>query len=308
VTLTIDVIIPTYNRPESAANVAASILPQLGPGDALYVVWQGSQKPVLPEAPALHLVHSAPPGLPRARNAGVRAGRGDIVLFLDDDVEVGPALLVNHRAVYADADVGAVAGRLDDPLFTPADESIASYDETTGALKQNFCQDRSGYTISLMGANMSFSRTAIESIGLFDENFLHNALREEVDAAFRLQRTGRKIRYCPAARARHLREASGGCRDDKRATYLFHEFANYAYFAARHAPRKYWQSWFTYWKYRLEYETRKKVAWMRHDPWLVAAGAFGACMGIVRYVLWGKKKEGKREDPLAKSAKDAKKR
>ncbi len=299
---TIDVVIPTLGRPASAARVVSAVSPQLGSGDTLCVVWQGTAKPAIIETGMVRLVRSAPPGLPRARNAGIRFGRGDIVLFLDDDVDPHPGLLTAHRNGFLNPLVGAVAGRLDDPLFTPDNEEIAAFDETTGRLLQNFCAKERGFTISVMGANMSFRRTALDAIGLFDENFLHNALREEVDAAFRLRAAGYKILYCPLARVTHLREPDEGCRSDPKPLYLYHEFANIAYFGARHAQKKYWRSWFTYWKYRLEYESRKRVLWLKHDPLLVATGALGACAGAMRFALRGRKPKSHDEIPAGGNA------
>jgi GT2 family glycosyltransferase len=283
----VDVVIPTYKRPGAAAKVAAALRPQLDCGDMLYVVWQGEERPPIEPSKNVRCVRSSPPGLPAARNTGVRAGRGDIVLFLDDDVEIEPGLVEAHRAAYESPLVGAVAGSLDDPEFPPDEATTATFDDTTGRLVQNFCGKTSGPTISVMGANMSFSRTAIEGIGMFDENFLHNALFEEVDAAFRLRAAGFTVWYCSEARVRHLRERNGGCRADGRAAYLYHQFANTAYFAARWAPPRYRRSWLAFWKYRLEYETRRPVLWMRHDPVLVAAGILGACGGIARYAFKG---------------------
>jgi GT2 family glycosyltransferase len=289
VQFTIDVVIPTYNRPAAAAHVAAAVRTQLDKNDKLYVVWQGGAKPVIEASENVHLVRFFPPGLAAARNAGVRAGRGDIVVFLDDDVAVEPGLVAAHRGAYKTPGVGAVAGSLDDPDFLPGSPTVSSFDETTGRLVQNFCGKESGPTISVMGANMSFLRKALEGVGLFDENFLHNALFEEVDTAFRLRAAGYAIWYCREAHVKHLHATDGGCRADGRAAYLYHQFANTAYFAARHAPKKYRRSWFAFWKHRLEYESRRRVLWMRHDPVLVTAGLLGGCGGILRYVLWGRR-------------------
>ncbi len=285
---TIDVVIPTYNRPDNARRVAAAVKAQLGAQDALYVVWQGSRRPHVDESANATCVRNDPPGLPAARNAGVKAGRGDIVLFLDDDVDVYPGLVEAHRRSYKNPAVGAVAGSLDDPNFPGGDDAPASFDETTGRLVQNFCGKKSGLTVSVMGANMSFRRAALEGIGLFDENFLRNALFEEVDAAFRVRAAGYVVWYCREAHVKHLRETGGGCRSDSKPVYLYHQFANTAYFAARHAPKRYRGSWLTFWKHRLEYESRRRFLWMRHDPLLVLAGILGACGGIVRHTLWGR--------------------
>jgi GT2 family glycosyltransferase len=303
----IDVIIPTFCRPVHAEKLTLSLIPQLSENDHIYVVWQGCDKPHIRETENVHVLRSSPASLPRARNAGVRAGKGGIVLFLDDDCAAMPGLLDNHRKAYGDPSVGAVAGRIDDPLFThyaenprfcrgpsatgcrnKQEDTAAFFDETTGRLQQNFCVEKSQYTVSVMGANMSFLRDALCAIGLFDENFKHNAWWEEVDAAFRLRKAGYAIWYCHLAPVRHLREKGGGCRVDGKRAYLYHQFANTAYFAARHCEKKYRGSWFTYWKYRLEYESRHGLLWLRHDPGMVLAGILGALAGILRYVFWGR--------------------
>lgn len=294
----IDVIIPTYDRPLRAEKLALSLVPQLSAADRIVVVWQGKARPDIRETVSMRLLHlRRPPSLPRARNAGIRAGKSGIVLFLDDDVTVFPGLLDEHRKSYNDASggasgsasgsasVGAVAGRIDDPLFDAVGDSAAFFDETTGRLEQNFRVDKSQFTGSVMGANMSFRREALLAVGLFDENFSHNALWEDVDMAFRIRKAGWAVWYCSTAMVQHHRDETGGCRADMARKYCFHQFANTAYFAARHCPAKYRKSWFTYWKYRLEYESRKKILWLNHDPGMVAAGISGAAAGLLRHLF-----------------------
>jgi GT2 family glycosyltransferase len=281
----IDVIIPTYQRPLRAERLIGSLVPQLSENDRILAVWQGNHKPHIRETETIRLLRSDPPSLPKARNAGIRAGKNDVVLFLDDDVLTTPGLLDGHRKAYADASVGAVAGRIDDPLFDRKEDLPASFDETTGRLVQNFWVDKSQYTVSVMGANMSFRRQALVAVGLFDENFKHNALWEEVDAAFRVRNAGWRVWYCHTALVHHLRDAAGGCRVDPVLRYCFHQFANTAYFAARHCAPANRKSWFTYWKYRLEHESRKHILWFRHDPLMVSAGLIGAVAGILRHAF-----------------------
>jgi GT2 family glycosyltransferase len=279
----IDVIIPTYSRPLRAEKLAQSLVPQLSATDRILVVWQGDARPDIRETGNVCLLHVSPPSLPKARNTGIRAGTSGIVLFLDDDVTVEPGLLDAHRKAYGYPSIGAVAGRIDDPLFDRKEVRAAVFDETTGRLTQNFCVDESQVTVSVMGANMSFRRDALAAVGLFDENFTHNALWEEVDAAFRLRKAGWALWYCHSAMVHHHRDTSGGCRTDAAPAYCFHQFANTSYFAARYCAAKYRKSWFTYWKYRLEYESRKKILWFRHDPLMVMAGMAGAAVGILRH-------------------------
>ena len=61
------------------------------------------------------------PSLPEARNTGVRKARGDIVIFLDDDVIPDPDLIGHHARTYEEPAVGGVAGQriipgLEEPL------------------------------------------------------------------------------------------------------------------------------------------------------------------------------------------------
>jgi GT2 family glycosyltransferase len=106
-------------------------------------------------------------------------------------------------------------------------------------------------------------------------------------------KAGYKIWYCAEARLTHLHNNSGGCRSDKRYRYLFHSFANTAYFLCKYSPRKSARSSTNFWKYRLEYLSRKPLkinsSKMRHDPFAVIAGLCGAGAGLARFFLYGKR-------------------
>jgi glycosyltransferase involved in cell wall biosynthesis len=291
--LSIDIIIPTFDRPGRAPVLVKAIAEQLGKGDHVYVIWQGKAKPEIRESETISCVHSSPTNLPKARNKGIAEGSGDICLFLDDDVEIiSTDLLEQHRKAHMRDEVGGVAGYLEDPVFAKDNPGPSKFDETTGELKQNFDIDKSQYAVSVMGAHMSFKRRVLLDIKGFDERFKANALWEEIDCAFRVRKAGWKIFYCAEAKVRHVREKSGGCRGQREQSpaYVYHQFANTAYFATRHAKPKYYRSWLRFWKYRLEFISRKKGLLLKHDPWLAGAGLLGACGGIVRYLMHGNRK------------------
>jgi GT2 family glycosyltransferase len=288
--LSIDVIIPTFNRALRVKRLVEGITGQLKENDRICVVWQGNEKPDIQESACIKLVHSSPANLPKARNKGLAATTGSVVLFIDDDVEaLNDRLLEAHRNAYREEDIGAATGYIEDPLFDSRETLPSRYDETTGELVQNFSVGKSQYTISLMGANMSIRRKALEQIKGFDENYIKNALWEDVDCAFRLRAVGWKIWYCADARVRHARDQQGGCRAKNQRAYCFYQFSNTAYFAVRLAPRMYFRTWFTYWKHRLEYISRKKIVCLKHDPVMVLMGVLGACAGIARHFLYGGK-------------------
>jgi GT2 family glycosyltransferase len=292
VNLSIDVIIPTYDRPSRVPPLVGFLAGQLTPSDHVYIIWQGAMKPEARDFPNVHYIQSSPPNLPKARNRGIAEGSGEICLFFDDDVEIlNFDILELHRNAYAREKTGVVAGYIDDPFLDKRSGKPSMFDEMTGEIVQNFSVDQSQDTVSVMGAHMSFKRQALMDVGGFDEHFRANALWEEVDCAFRVRRAGWKIFYCAEARVKHLHEQKGGCRRQREQSigYMYHQFANTAYFAGRYAQPKYYRSWLLFWKYRLEFLSRKKWFFLEHDPWLAGAGIAGALGGIVRYVMQGKK-------------------
>ncbi|MBN2188389.1 MAG: glycosyltransferase [Chitinispirillaceae bacterium] len=282
----VDIIIPTCGRPADASRLVASLVPLCGKHDGIIVVEQGGAGPLSEGSSMVRHLRLQKPNLPAARNAGVRASDADIVLFLDDDVEPLPGLVDAHRSCYADPSIAAVAGFVDDPLFDRAQILPSRIDLSTGSCVQNFSLSSSGSTISAMGANMSFQRLPLLSIGGFDEQYLANALWEEIDCCLRLIAAGHHLYFCSAAKVVHLRRADGGCRRLRGHRYLYHQFANTAYFAARFAQARHYGSWAKFWKRKLEFLSRKDSApggKTGHDPCAVMAGAMGAAAGILRF-------------------------
>jgi GT2 family glycosyltransferase len=289
----IDVVIATYNRSGAVDNVINDLFKQCLPDDKFYIVFQGSSQIKKYDDPRIKSLYSSPPNLPKARNAGMKAGVNPIILFVDDDVVPDENLLSNHRSCYNDRSIAAVAGYVDDPLFEKENDCPSVFDPSTGKLTQNFSVRKSQFTVSVMGANMSFRREALNRIGGFDPCFRRNALWEEIDCAFRLLKNNFKIWYCADARVTHLRNSTGGCREDRNCRYIFHSYANTAYFCCKYMPAEYLKSWFTYWKYHLEYESRiksgRKNRIIKHDLFCVAAAVCGVLSGICRYHLYGKR-------------------
>jgi hypothetical protein len=106
-------------------------------------------------------------GLSGARNAGVRATSGDIVVFLDDDAQARPGWLGTLLAAF-EPDVMAVGGsalpRWDRgrPAWFPEE-----FDWVVGCTYRGSPRERADVR-NLLGANMSFRRAALQAAGGFE--------------------------------------------------------------------------------------------------------------------------------------------
>lgn len=96
----------TEDRWTDLRAACASVLTQLAAGDELIVVIDHNarllDRTAAEVAGARVVASTGPPGLSGARNTGVRASRGDIVGFLDDDAVPRPGWLDRLRDAFAD--------------------------------------------------------------------------------------------------------------------------------------------------------------------------------------------------------------
>ena len=130
----LSVVICTKDRPKELATCLESITRQRRLPMEVVVVDSSAMPPeavvddfrgLVTPACAVTLIHTQP-GLPRQRNVGIRAARGDVVVFFDDDVILEPEYLEELALVYerdAACAIGGVGGaQVPDP--TPR-ESVA---------------------------------------------------------------------------------------------------------------------------------------------------------------------------------------
>ncbi len=172
---TASIVIPTRARPDYLRIALASIAPQAAAAGAeLLVVEDGSPSPevgaLAARFGAAHLSHARALGLNAARNTGVANTRGELVVFVDDDVEVGPGWL---QALLA-----AAREHPDVQVFTGP---IRPRLEGRGGWRRYSC-GREGPPITSLdlgprdtddvrfawGANMTVRRDALERVGPFD--------------------------------------------------------------------------------------------------------------------------------------------
>lgn len=230
----VDVIVPSFNRFEELLESLPSVLAEVerargeGVDAQLTVVFQNEGLPerVLAARPEwgvgdrLRFAWSAPPSLTRARNQGIRATGGDLVVFVDDDVYLDPGFLRQHLAALERHPTAiGVAGRVKTRLSggRATQERQVGQVRWSGHVDANFDSIHQAVAIvpqSPMGTNMSFLRsrmTALFGDRWFDEAFDGSAWREETTLGVELVRRGEHLLFAPLASLYHFEAVAGGC-------------------------------------------------------------------------------------------------
>ena len=144
-----------------------------------------------------------------ARNLGVRLAQGDLILFLDDDVEAAPDLLETHLRFHdAAADpLDGLLGRVDwhtsldiTPFMRWLDRSGLQFSYDTWMLPGPIDPPYGAFYT----ANLSMSRSLFNEVDGFDERFPYPAY-EDIELAWRLAAQGFRLEYRPEAQVFHTR-------------------------------------------------------------------------------------------------------
>lgn len=209
----LSVIIPHYNRSVQAERTLDGLADQTLDRDVfeVVVVDDGSREEERRRlrtyrAPfALTIVEKENGGLASARNRGAAQARGEVLLFLDDDVLPERDLLRQHLASH-DAHDGpcAVVGALPYPPGTRMTPFLW-YLERSGHYDLYIHEDKYDEgkpPMPPMNGNSSVSRRTFESIGGYDEGFRRYG-SEDLDLGYRLEQAGVPFVYNPEAIGYH---------------------------------------------------------------------------------------------------------
>jgi len=140
-------------------------------------------------------------GRSAARNRGLERASGELVVFLDDDMELVPGFLRAHRDLHGrEGRVAGVGNVQNHPEVTMA--PVDRYMSTRGAQK---IRNRGPLPWKYFSTNnASVKREDLEAVGRFDEGFRHYGF-EDLELAYRLAKDrGLAFRFVEAARSLHI--------------------------------------------------------------------------------------------------------
>lgn len=223
----LSIIIATYNRFNSLKIALESIFNSLPECCEVLVIDQSDDALIHKEYfnqkyQNLIFIIEKKKNLPNARNTGIKNSKGEIILFLDDDVIVHENCIKSHLKIHGNSSLYLIAGRTiqSGDIKWANINNIAKIDLSNGDTAANFDQANAYTDIPFaVGCHFSIKRDLIKKIGYFDRNYIGNALYEDLDFSFRTRKKGFTISYIPNAVIEHRTEKNGGCRDIKEKRY-----------------------------------------------------------------------------------------
>ena len=137
-----------------------------------------------------------------ARNLGSRQATGDVLVFVDADVEVHRDAFARIRDAFAnDRNLDAIFGSYDD---NPGADGIVS--DFRNLLHHHVHQEGAGAATTFWAGLGAIRRDVFLALGGFDEDRFPNSSVEDIELGMRLHAQGSRIVLDPAIQGKHLKD------------------------------------------------------------------------------------------------------
>jgi glycosyltransferase involved in cell wall biosynthesis len=212
----LSIVVPTYNRRRTLSRTLPALLGQRDPGAEyeVIVVVDGSTDGTLEMlnqgewGSRLRIVRQPNRGQASARNRGAAEARGEILLFLDDDMIAAADLVSIHREQHGSSRERVVLGQMglaDGVRRSFLKQGVADWGrEFAGRVSEP------GYRFRFddwHSGHASISRSLFLAVGGFDESFVTYG-NEDYDLGLRLIQRGAEMRFAPEAVAQQIYDKS----------------------------------------------------------------------------------------------------
>ncbi|MEA5476921.1 glycosyltransferase [Pseudanabaena galeata UHCC 0370] len=239
----LSIIIPTINRYHDLNNTLSDLSQQSYKDFEVIII---DQTPITEfqvitnNELVLYHYHSEIPSASAARNIGIQKAKGEIILFLDDDVIIeNNDFIHNHIRHYIDPRVSGVAGLI------LAQNQVKRYTRHWMSYRPDvgWLYFPRNYSCSCLvdgggSGNLSVRRQVALDVGGMDENYIKGAHREESDFCLRVKQRYGQFVYDPDADLVHIGNPQGGCRTwiSNQQVMPDHHFFGCAYFILKNIP------------------------------------------------------------------------
>jgi GT2 family glycosyltransferase len=202
------VVVPTFERRASVERLLQALCRQTAPADQFEVVvsidgsGDGTRELVSGFSAPYRLtgLYQANRGRSAARNAGLRVASGDLVAFLDDDMEPAPEFVEGHLEAHRAPGLRGVVGAAPIVRGDGSNPGVGFMSRAFDLRLERLAQaDEVRFNDAYTG-NFSTSRDVLVRLGGYDEGFTLYG-HEDYELLHRLVETGVKLTYAPRALA-----------------------------------------------------------------------------------------------------------
>ena len=178
----LSIIVPATDCPPTLERVVATVEAAAGPHDEVLVIKSGR-------------------GPAAARNAGAAVAGGEILVFVDSDVEVHADAFARIREAFrADPGLTAMFGSYDDR--PPLGGTVSQF---RNLLHHHVHQAAAGEATTFWAGLGAVRRDAFLAAGGFDVDSYPTSMMEDIELGMRLSAAGARIVLDPELRATHLK-------------------------------------------------------------------------------------------------------
>jgi GT2 family glycosyltransferase len=218
----VSVVIATYRRRRALLNLLDDLTRQTHQPQEVFVIDASPGEDQLTQEdlsryPAW-LCYSAghPQGnVSRQRNSVLHKCAGEIILFLDDDVEFGPDLIANYLDAFHETGADGISG-----IVLLPNENLSKSPKHVKAIPVEYpgspnyqAVDAVLETHVICTASFAVSRSSLLEVGGFDEQL--GGLLDDVDLGIRLKKKGFRILHHNRPQLLHLKVPASGSRSSE---------------------------------------------------------------------------------------------
>lgn len=209
------VIIPTFNRSDLLDRLLASLYKareNYKYGKAEFIVIDSSKGEELSRIKQSCEKYDAvflegTDSVRQKRNFGIKSSKYDYIIFEDSDVEVDEELFNAHAKTYIDEyDNPKNAGSFGLTRFVGKDNFVWKIVQYTTLTDSFSFAEKWPYQLWTIGNNVSFKKSILEEVGLFEEAFPFKLGADDLDLSYRITHKSYQIKSQPNAIAYHSKD------------------------------------------------------------------------------------------------------